>query len=79
MQYYGVLSLSQPVVGSRACKLTITGGVTVSAPKRWTVPVIGALLVLIAPPAQAVAAPQPCAAGYVRLTFDELHHRTATP
>ena len=49
------------------------------ASKRWTVPVIGALLVLIAPPPQAVAAPQPCAAGYVRLTFDDGPHRTATP
>ena len=48
--------------------------------KRWTVPVIGALLLaLIAPPAQAVAAPQPCAAGHVRLTFDDGPHRTATP
>ena len=48
--------------------------------KRWTVPVLGALLLaLIAPPAQAVAAPQPCAAGYVRLTFDDGPHRTATP
>jgi peptidoglycan/xylan/chitin deacetylase (PgdA/CDA1 family) len=51
----------------------------VSAAKRWTVPVIGALLVLIAPTAQAMAAPQPCAAGYVRLTFDDGPHRTATP
>ena len=51
-----------------------------SAWKRWTMPVIGALLLaLIAPPAQAVAAPQPCAAGYVRLTFDDGPHRTATP
>ena len=51
-----------------------------SALKRWTVPVLGALLLaLIAPPPQAVAAPQPCAAGYVRLTFDDGPHRTATP
>lgn len=48
-------------------------------PKRWTVPVVGALLVLMAPAAQAVAAPQPCAAGYVRPTFDDGPHRTATP
>jgi peptidoglycan/xylan/chitin deacetylase (PgdA/CDA1 family) len=51
----------------------------VSAVKRWTVPVIGALLVVVAPPAQAVAAPQPCAAGYVRLTFDDGPNKTATP
>ncbi len=50
-----------------------------SASKRWTVPVIGALLVLIAPPAQAVGAPQPCAAGHVTLTFDDGPVRTATP
>ena len=51
-----------------------------SALKRWTVPVLGALLLaLIAPPAQAVAAPQPCAAGHARLTFDDGPHRTATP
>jgi len=49
-------------------------------PKRWMVPVMGALLgVLIAPPAQALSAPQPCAAGHVRLTFDDGPHRTATP
>jgi peptidoglycan/xylan/chitin deacetylase (PgdA/CDA1 family) len=44
------------------------------------VPVIAACLVmLIAPPAHAVSAVQQCAAGYVRLTFDDGPHRTATP
>jgi peptidoglycan-N-acetylglucosamine deacetylase len=44
------------------------------------VPVIGAfLLALLAPPAQAAPALQQCAAGYVRLTFDDGPHRTATP
>jgi peptidoglycan/xylan/chitin deacetylase (PgdA/CDA1 family) len=44
------------------------------------VPVIGALLpMLLAAPAQAVPTLQQCAAGYVRLTFDDGPHRTATP
>lgn len=48
--------------------------------QRWTVPVVAAfLLVLLAPPARAVPALQQCAAGYVRLTFDDGPHRTATP
>ena len=43
-------------------------------------PVVAALLlVLLAPPAQAVSGLQPCAAGYVRLTFDDGPHPTATP
>ncbi|MGR6964046.1 polysaccharide deacetylase family protein [Geodermatophilus sp. URMC 61] len=47
--------------------------------QRWTASVTGALLlVLQAVPAQAASAPQ-CAAGYVRLTFDDGPHRTATP
>jgi peptidoglycan-N-acetylglucosamine deacetylase len=55
-------------------------GVVRPGPRRWTVPVIGALLlVLLAPPARAVSAVQQCAAGYVRLTFDDGPHRTATP
>jgi len=49
-------------------------------PKGWTAPVIGALLlVLLAPPAQAVSAVPECSAGYVRLTFDDGPNRTATP
>ncbi|HEX2300303.1 MAG TPA: polysaccharide deacetylase family protein [Pseudonocardiaceae bacterium] len=48
--------------------------------KRWIVPVIGAfLLVLLAPSAKAAPVLQQCAAGYVRLTFDDGPHRTATP
>jgi peptidoglycan-N-acetylglucosamine deacetylase len=48
--------------------------------KRWTVPVIGTLLlVLLAPPASAVTGTQQCAAGHVRLTFDDGPHPTATP
>ncbi|WP_448608389.1 polysaccharide deacetylase family protein [Geodermatophilus sp. URMC 60] len=43
-------------------------------------PVIAALLlVVLAPPAQAASAPQQCAAGHVRLTFDDGPHGTATP
>jgi peptidoglycan/xylan/chitin deacetylase (PgdA/CDA1 family) len=37
------------------------------------------LLVLLAAPAQAALALQQCAAGYVRLTFDDGPHGTATP
>ena len=49
-------------------------------PKRWVVPVVGALLLVpLAPPAQAVSALQECAAGYVRLTFDDGPDRAATP
>ena len=48
--------------------------------ERWIASVIGALLlVLLAPPARAASAPQPCAAGHVRLTFDDGPHPTATP
>ncbi|SES68360.1 polysaccharide deacetylase family protein [Geodermatophilus poikilotrophus] len=49
-------------------------------PERWIASVLGALLlVLLAPPAQAASAPQQCAAGHVRLTFDDGPHPTATP
>jgi peptidoglycan-N-acetylglucosamine deacetylase len=48
--------------------------------KRWSVPVIGVLvLVLLTAPAQAASAAQSCAAGYVRLTFDDGPTRAATP
>jgi peptidoglycan/xylan/chitin deacetylase (PgdA/CDA1 family) len=49
-------------------------------PDRWICLVSGALLlVLLAAPAQAASAPQQCAAGSVRLTFDDGPDATATP
>ena len=49
-------------------------------PERWIASVVGVLLlVLLAPPARAASAPPQCAAGYVRLTFDDGPHPTATP
>jgi peptidoglycan/xylan/chitin deacetylase (PgdA/CDA1 family) len=49
-------------------------------PKRWVASLLGAcLLPLLAPPAQGAWAQQQCAAGYVRLTFDDGPEATATP
>jgi peptidoglycan/xylan/chitin deacetylase (PgdA/CDA1 family) len=56
-----------------------TRALTRPGPNRWTCLVTGALLlVLLAAPAQAASAPQQCAAGSVRLTFDDGPHATAT-
>jgi peptidoglycan/xylan/chitin deacetylase (PgdA/CDA1 family) len=44
-----------------------------------TVIVVAAACGLVLPAIPAQAAPEPCAAGYVRLTFDDGPHRTATP
>jgi peptidoglycan/xylan/chitin deacetylase (PgdA/CDA1 family) len=48
-------------------------------PKRWIASVLGACLLLFGPPAQAAWAQPQCAAGYVRLTFDDGPSATATP
>src|SRR3954452_4574615 len=44
-----------------------------------TVLIVTAACGLVLPAVPAQAAPEPCAAGYVRLTFDDGPHRTATP
>src|SRR3954451_11013369 len=44
-----------------------------------TVLVVTAACGLVLPAVPAQAAPEPCAAGYVRLTFDDGPNRTATP
>ena len=41
--------------------------------------VVAAAWGLVLPAVPAQAAPEPCAAGYVHLTFDDGPHRTATP
>ena len=41
--------------------------------------IVAAACGLLLPAAPAQAAPEPCAAGYVRLTFDDGPNRTATP
>jgi peptidoglycan-N-acetylglucosamine deacetylase len=47
--------------------------------RSWTVLVVTAACGLLLPAVPAQAAPEPCAAGYVRLTFDDGPNRTATP
>jgi peptidoglycan/xylan/chitin deacetylase (PgdA/CDA1 family) len=47
--------------------------------RSWTVLVVVAACGLLLPAVPAQAAPAPCAAGYVRLTFDDGPNRTATP
>jgi peptidoglycan/xylan/chitin deacetylase (PgdA/CDA1 family) len=47
--------------------------------RSWTVLVVTVACGLLLPAVPAQAAPEPCAAGYVRLTFDDGPNRTATP
>jgi peptidoglycan-N-acetylglucosamine deacetylase len=47
--------------------------------RSWTVLVVAAACGLVLPAVPAQAAAEPCAAGYVRLTFDDGPNRTATP
>src|SRR3954470_21684313 len=47
--------------------------------RSWRVLIVAAACGLLLPAVPAQAAPEPCAAGYVRLTFDDGPNRTATP